>query len=103
MMAKPDAVDLPVAPQPHSIVSKKTRTTIVVIAVVFILVLAGIEVITNNLSYVPLNPTPAPQHVSNVFVDVNSDGRVDLIVSGEVVFNAGNNQNLPLSQPTQKP
>ena len=27
-------------------------------------------------------------HVENIFVDMNGDGRLDLVVSGEVIYNA---------------
>lgn len=36
--------------------------------------------------------------VTNIFVDVNNDGRVDLIVSGDVIFNTEENQNFPPRQ-----
>lgn len=36
--------------------------------------------------------------ITNIFVDVNNDGRVDLIVSGDVIFNTEENQNFPPRQ-----
>ncbi len=42
-----------------------------------------------------LAPQPAmAQHVERIFLDVNNDGKTDLLLSGEVIFNA-----VPLATP----
>jgi len=39
------------------------------------------------------------EKIENVFADVNGDGTLDLIVSGNVIYNGGGtSQNLPVSQ-----
>ena len=39
------------------------------------------------------------QHqITNVFADVNGDGKEDLIVSGMVIYNSEEMENLPVSQ-----
>lgn len=38
-------------------------------------------------------------HVSYIFVDVNDDGKQDLIVSGDVIFNSEQNSSFLANQP----
>lgn len=66
----------------------------VLVLVVFILLLLF------GSYYVVTNPTIMMQkeHVSNVFIDVNGDGMLDLLVSGDVILNNGT-ANFPI-QPT---
>lgn len=37
----------------------------------------------------------AGEHVQNVFVDVNGDGQLDLLLTGEVIYNSPLSPSLP--------
>jgi len=65
--------------------TKSNKTTIIIMAAVVLLVLA---LAGTGLYYVDgRGSAPASSQVSNVFLDVDGDGNIDLLVSGEVIFN----------------
>jgi hypothetical protein len=60
------------------------KNKIIVGIVVAALLVGAIFFATNAVGY-----APQTFPVKNIFVDVNGDGMVDLLVSGEVILNAG--------------
>lgn len=60
---------------------------------VFLFVSVAVIFLIMLISYKPnivfANNSLQTTHIDNVFVDVNGDGNLDLIVSGEVVLNKG--------------
>lgn len=72
----------------------KTAKTLLIVFVV--LVIATIGIFTEV--YLPSITKQETVKIHNLFIDVNNDGRPDLIVSGEVILDKGNSQSF-LSQP----
>jgi hypothetical protein len=66
---------------------------------VLALVLIAVSAYTVSFYYETfVKPTVIPTtNVQNVFVDLNGDGRIDLIITGDVIFNDGS-PNFPSAQ-----
>jgi hypothetical protein len=66
----------------------------ILVVLLVIVGLAGIGVGTNMYIQSRLDTTT----VTKVFADINGDGKLDLIVRADVIFNASDQENLSVSQ-----
>ncbi len=70
------------------------KSTVVKILIIAVFIIGGL-VCAYKLGTQNVQVT----HVSYIFVDVDNDGKQDLIVSGDVIFNSEQNSNFLASQP----
>ena len=80
---------------PAPVKKKKSKLNNWLIGILVVLILAmfvGAYLVGRNSATMPVT------HVTNVFVDVNGDGKPDLILNADILLNTGQS-SFPTSQP----
>ena len=72
--------------------SKLKNWLVIVCVLIVVAALIGSYVFGRNSATLPVT------HITNVFVDVNGDGRPDLILNADIILNNGQS-SFPTSQP----
>ena len=80
-------------------ITPNKKGTLVKILIIAVFIIAGL--ICAYKMGVANSQNPQATNINNVFADVNQDGKLDLIVSGQVILNTEQNANFLASQLSQ--
>lgn len=69
-----------------------------IIKMMIVVVLVLSVLLGSYVAYAFTQPVNQGQPISNMFVDVNNDGKVDLITSGNVIYNTDDVLNFPVEE-----